>query len=129
VQAGVDVLNRLMDRLDANDKGGRNRNRRSNARHPYRRLDVPARFLHPGGSAVSRVVVSRNLSAGGIALLYPGFLHKGTAVELTLRRTFGGEDVAHGSVVFCAHCVGVFHQVGVRFDAKIFPELYVDLVV
>jgi CheY-like chemotaxis protein len=122
---GTEALQQLLDKLDALD-GNDFRNRRSSARCSYRKLDVPIRVHHPGGSTSVKAVATRNLSANGIGFLYTSFLHNGTRVEAVLKRRLGGEDTIQGKVVFCAHVAGVFHQVGIRFNEKIFPKLYLD---
>jgi CheY-like chemotaxis protein len=124
-KTGSEVLNSLLDRLDAIDDSAV-RNRRSTQRIVYRKLDVPVRVFHPGGSTSIKAVPTRNLSAMGLGFLYTSFLHNGTIIEVTLRRRLGGEDVVRGKVVFCGHIAGVFHQIGVKFDQKIFPKLYLD---
>jgi CheY-like chemotaxis protein len=124
-KAGTEVLNQLLDKLDALDAGDF-RNRRSSARCVYRKTDVPVRIHHPGGSTSFKAVASRNLSATGLGFLYTSFLHNGTRVEVVLKRRLGGEDTIVGKVVFCAHVAGVFHQIGVKFGEKIFPKLYLD---
>lgn len=122
---GPDKLNAILDRLDAADDSG-HRNKRSSTRCTFRRTDVPIRVHHPGGTSTTRTVATRNLSANGIGFLYPGFVHVGTRCELTLKRRLGGSDTVQGKVVFCGHIGGTFHQIGVRFDDKIFPKLYLD---
>ena len=116
----------ILDKLDAVDDS-RFRNRRAGGdRVRFRLLNLPVRVTHPGGSSSERVVASRNLSASGMGFLYDSFLYNGTRVVLRLPRRLGGEDALHGKVVYCAHVSGAFHQVGVRFDQKIFPQLYVN---
>jgi CheY-like chemotaxis protein len=121
----ADKVFSVLDRLDAMDDGSF-RNRRNSSRNTYRKLDVPVRVYHPGGSSAVRTVATRNLSASGIGFLYPSFLHLGTKVEVVLNRRLGGEDVIRGATVFCSHVGGVFHQIGVKFDQKIFTNLYLD---
>jgi CheY-like chemotaxis protein len=124
-KALLDKVHSVLDRLDSMDDGTY-RNRRSASRNTYRKVDVPVRVIHPGGSSAVRTVATRNLSTNGIGFLYPSFLHCGTKTEVVLTRRLGGEDVIRGAVVFCAHVGGVFHQIGVKFDQKIFTSLYLD---
>lgn len=119
-------IEKLLDQLDALDSVPANTKRRQAPRCSFRREAIPVRVFHPGGSTSSRMLSSRNLSAAGIALLSPGFLHIGTKIEVTLRRRVGGEDVVAGQVVSCQHVAGIFHNIGVRFDERIFPRLYLD---
>lgn len=119
------AITAILDKLDRADDS-KFRNRRQSARYSYRRIDVPVRVFHPGGTMAFKAAATRNLSATGAGFLYTGFLHIGTKVELTLRRRGGGEDVIPGKVIFCVHASGTFHQIGVRFDPKINPKNYVD---
>lgn len=116
----------ILDRLDAADAENPNKNRRSMARVPYRKTDVACRIHHPGGSMAVTTVAMRNLSAGGASFLYHGFLHKSTKIELVLNRRLGGADLAAGVVTHCQHIHRAFHLIGVRFNAKVFPKLYID---
>lgn len=117
----------ILDKLDAADDG-RYRNRRAGGgvRERYRRTAVPLRMRHPGGSVGKGVVATRNLSNSGIGFIYNRFLHIGTAVSVTLPRKLGGEDEISGVVVYCQHVAGTFHQIGVRFEQKIFSKLYAE---
>lgn len=115
----------ILDRLDAADAENPAKNRRAMARVPYR-TELACRIFHPGGSMTTSNIATRNLSAGGTSFLYQGFLHKNTKVELILIRRHGGEDVVAGTVTHCQHVGGAFHQVGVKFAAKIYPKLYLD---
>lgn len=115
----------VLDKLDSVDDS-RFRNRREGDRDRFRRQEVPAKIMHPGGSTSDRVVATRNLSPSGIGFIYDSFLHVGTRVTLWLPLRLGGEDALNGKVVYCAHVSGPFHQVGVRFDRKIFAKLYDD---
>ncbi|MFT3788508.1 MAG: response regulator [Tepidisphaeraceae bacterium] len=124
-KTGVETINTILDKLDSVDDSAF-RNRRSSSRCAFRRTDVPVRIHHPGGSTTAKVVYTRNLSASGVGFIYPSFLHTGTRVEAVLKRRLGGDDLLVGKVVFCAHVGGVFHQVGVKFEQKIFPKLYLD---
>lgn len=119
------TVHTVLDRLDAIDDS-RFRNRRGAARHKFRRMLLPVRVRHPGGSISDSRVATRNLSNNGVGFLYNSFLHNGTRVSITLPRKLGGKDVIEGKVVYCQHVAGVFHQIGVRFDQKIFATLYAE---
>jgi DNA-binding response OmpR family regulator len=119
------VITAILDRLDAADDS-KFRNRRGTPRYSLRRIDVPVRIYHPGGTVAFKMVATRNLSATGIGLLYTGFLHIGTKIEIALERRAGGHDLIRGTVVFCVHVAGSFHHLGVHLDQKISPRIYVD---
>ena len=116
----------MLDRLDALEEKNPAKNKRAGARVSFRKNDVSVRIFHPGGSMSSSVVATRNLSAGGLSFLYPGFLHAGTKVEIILKRRFASDDVIRGSVQHCALVDRRFHQIGVRFEQKIHPKVYLD---
>jgi CheY-like chemotaxis protein len=119
------TITAILDKLDAAD-GSKFRNRRESPRYLFRRIDVPVRVFHPGGTDGLKLVATRNLSNVGLGFLCTGFLHIGTKVETMLTRRTGGDDVIVGKVIFCVHVSGSFHQIGVRFDQKIAPRSYVD---
>lgn len=125
-RAAAQAIERLLDKLDARETRKSDANRRQNQRCVFRRTDVLVRIHHPGGTTSARAVATRNLSANGIGFLCNSFVHLGTRVEVVLKRRVGGDDVIHGRVMFCGHVGGVFHQVGVKFDNRIFPKLYLD---
>lgn len=119
------TITAILDKLDSADDS-KYRNRRQAARVPFRRIDVPIRIYHPGGTVAFKTVAMRNISSIGAGFLYTGFLHIGTRVELMLPRRAGGEDMLTAKVIFCSHVSGSFHQFGVRFEHKITPKAYVD---
>lgn len=119
------TITAILDKLDSADDS-KYRNRRQAARVPFRRIDVPIRVFHPGGTVAFKSVAMRNLSTIGAGFLYTGFLHIGTRVELMLPRRAGGEDMLTAKVIFCGHVTGTFHQIGVRFEHKIAPRAYLD---
>ncbi|MBC7782707.1 MAG: PilZ domain-containing protein [Burkholderiales bacterium] len=121
----VDRL-QILDRLDVQDRSNPARNKRTGQRVVYRKNDVAVRVYHPGGSATSCLVATRNLSSGGASFLYEGFLHRGTRVEIVLLRRVGGHDVARGVVTHCELIARNAHLVGVKFETRIFPKIYLD---
>ncbi len=116
----------MLDRLDAGEEKHPAKQKRGMPRVAFRKSGVGVRIHHPGGSTSGSLVTTRNLSAGGASFLYQGFLHKNTRIELQLRRRVGGEDLISGTVQHCALVNKTFHLIGMRFDNKIFPKLYLD---
>lgn len=116
----------MLDRLDALEEKNPAKNKRILPRVAFRKNEIAVRIYHPGGSTSASFVTTRNLSAGGLSFLYQGFLHKNTVVEIVLKRRQGRDDVIRGSVQHCALVTRTIHLIGVRFDQKIFPKLYVD---
>jgi CheY-like chemotaxis protein len=120
-------LDALLDKLDARDATSNGRRDRRSMRATYRRGDVRIIVHHPGGSITDRRVLTRDLSAGGLSFLHAGYLHIGTRVDVNLRRHVGGgEDAVRGTAMHCEHIAGTWHAVGVKFDRRIFPKLYLD---
>ncbi len=119
-------LSALLDRLDAEDAADAERSNRRAARSRYRRASVGMQVHHPGGSSTNRKVTTRDLSAGGMSFVHNGYMHTGTRVDVNLPRFVGGEDVVAGRVVYCGHIAGTWHTVGVKFNCKVFPKLYLD---
>ncbi|WP_348234565.1 hypothetical protein, partial [Salmonella enterica] len=70
----MSVLNALLDRLDVDEQGTKSR-KRVHARWPFRKLNLQLDIQHPGGTATSLRVASRNLSRSGIGLLHSAFVH------------------------------------------------------
>lgn len=82
---------------------------------------VIAQVSQVGGSCQTQVACIRDLSAGGLALLWGTFLHNGTRCSFTVvnSETHAPITGAAGVVVRCAHVKGSVHDVGVRFDEPI----------
>ena len=120
------LLEALLNKLDAQAAADPARVERRNTRVNYRRFSVPIRIHHPGGTSALRNVLTRDLSAGGLSFIHNGYVHINTRIEALLRRHEGGEDVIHGVVMHCQHIGGTWHVVGVKLDKRIFPKLYVD---
>ncbi len=70
------------------------------------------------------LAVPRNISTGGISLLYGGFLHQGTACEVMLRSVGGATEPVRGTVRRCRHVSGRFHELGIEFERNVNPREY-----
>lgn len=73
-------------------------------------------FLQQGAS--QRVLVSlRDISRGGLAMLYGNYVHKGTKCMFVVCDSQRKPVVtASGEVIRCNHVKGTVHDVGVKFD-------------
>ena len=84
-------------------------------RVPFDRADVQVRIVQPGGGITVRTVYAHDLGPTGMSLLHPGYLHVGTAVQVSLPRRLGGEEHADGKVVACRYASKVWHACQVEF--------------
>ena len=126
-RAAMEALFGRLDAIEAAEDEARGRLRRRLVRAPFRRLDVAARVHHPGGGSTDRRVLARDLAAGGCGIAVNGYLHVGTRLELSLPRFGGpGRDAVAGRVLYCRHRLGPWHAIGVKFDRRVFPRLYLD---
>ncbi|MEM1011946.1 MAG: PilZ domain-containing protein [Planctomycetota bacterium] len=101
------------------------RDLRGSERIPFRRRDVELNLQSERGCRQWRTV-TRDLSSTGIGLFTRGFVYVGTRCELVLPRHLGGHDLVVGNVVWCDHLASTWHHVGIEFDTKIFPLLYLS---
>lgn len=111
------ALEKTLASLDNNDRPGKPG--RAFLRWPFRRTTVPVHITHPSGQQVRIELACRNLSRGGMSLLHASFLHTGTRLTVTLRDGMGQVRELESTVVRCRHCVGMVHEIGVRFDEPI----------
>lgn len=108
-------------------RSGAGANSRKSMRIDLRGLAANARVMQPGGGVNYWQVRLLDISDGGAGFIYPGFLHVGTRLVLTLRRVKGGHEVAiTGQVLWCRFLRKQFHAVGVRWDEKIETREFVN---
>lgn len=121
----------LLNHLDrAAATGGRNPankrpHQRKDKRYEFRQTDIAVMAQHPGGSLSRMLVCSRNLSAGGMSFFHGGFLHPATGCKLVLRKLDGQPHPVSGLVVNCRLVDGSIHEVGIKFDNRLDPSLFV----
>lgn len=94
-------------------------------RHPHVRK-MALRVVHPGGTATSHLVRSRNLSVGGVGFLHGQFLYPQTACYVVLPTRWGENVILPGKVGWCRHVTGQSHEIGVRFDQVIQIDEFLD---
>lgn len=110
---------RILNKLELAEKMSAHKPRRGSARLEYRTRDIPMSVVHPGGGVGRFIVLGRNLSTGGIALLHAGYLHNGTECRMALTLPRGGAKTLVGKVVFCRLVAGQIHEIGVQFSEQI----------
>lgn len=91
----------------------------------YRVRAIPVEVHQPGSSkALSFGAPTRNLGAGGVALIHGGYLHVGSTVQFQLP-DLDGTWIAHtGEITACRHVEHYIHEVAVKFDDEIDPAHY-----
>lgn len=110
----------LLDRLEAAERDGAGKAKRTFARWQFRKATVLVTIVHPGGTESKLKLACRNLSRGGCALLHNAFVHPGTACRVILPRADGltYREIT-GVVRRCQHRVSTLHELGVSFDQEI----------
>ena len=94
-------------------------------RYPHVRK-MALRVQHPGGTATSHLVRSRNLSCGGVGFLHGQFLYPKTVCFIVLPTRWGENVILPGKVSWCRHVGGRSHEVGVCFDQVIQIDEFLD---
>lgn len=120
---GTRELAALLQLLDSLEQ---KRNRREQVRMPYRKLSIPVRVTHPGGStAIPVLMAARNISSTGINLLHNAYVHPGSKCTITLTHLERGEIGMDASVLRCEHVRDLVHEVTLKFVAPINLREYV----
>lgn len=125
VRAPRDEVNRVLDELDARDRGAEN-NRRRATRHTYRAPALVITF-NSGDLPISRAVPVRNISRTGIGFLDGKYVYPETECIVHLVSDMNYADDVPGKVARCRYLPGSqnLHEVGVAFDRPIELSLFV----
>lgn len=89
-------------------------------------MSVPIRIEHPGGGAVELLVCTRNISAGGLAFLHGGYVHRGSRCTVLLPTLDGRRQALVGTVAGGRLVEGRIHEFGVAFEQKVDPSRFVQ---
>lgn len=108
-------LRTLWDHLDGSGRGAS----RQFMRWPFRREAVGVHIIQADGSRTAIDMVTRNISAGGIALLHSSYLHVGTRVIVEVPGIAIGLASLRGVVRACHHVSGRVHEIGIEFEQRI----------
>jgi two-component system chemotaxis response regulator CheY len=119
-------LQALFARLDEVTRPGGKAVKRGRERTHYRVGEVALTIHQPGGGKGYFRAYTRDLSGSGIGLLYGGFLHERTIVDLQLMTTMGEKRTVRGRVTACRHIAGKIHGVGITFLEPIEPRTFID---
>jgi two-component system chemotaxis response regulator CheY len=104
----------------------RSMGKRKFERLPYTGSHVRITLTQPNGTRSDFVVVTSDLSAGGISVVHAGFVHKNTPVELHLTDLMARPRVLKGAVVWCVFLGGRAHALGVKFATPIDPRQFIE---
>ncbi len=81
---------------------------------------LQVKLTQPGGSAIERRVVTRNVSTGGMAFLHAGYVHPGSRFSASIPTADDGAVIGvAGEVVRCRHIKKMIHEIAIRFDDPI----------
>jgi hypothetical protein len=106
-------LRGLIEVLDA--KGPPGTDRRKHERTEYRKLAVLVLVVQPGGDT-SLMVLTENISHGGIAFKHQSRLEPGTPCKVKIRVLSWGFVVTDGKIARCRHLEGGGYEIGLQFD-------------
>ena len=98
--------------------------RRTDQRFPFRLANIPVLIAQADGMVGRFLVVTRNISTGGVSFVHGSYIHVGSRCQLTLPSVHKELVVLKGTTVSCRHLKGMLHEVGVRFDKKIELERF-----
>jgi len=90
---------------------------RESVQYVERELEV--HIEHPGGGTATLTVCARRLWPGGIALLYPGYVHINSSCEVLLPRVETSPTGVEGSVRACRHVSGTIHDILIEFARQL----------
>lgn len=119
----LEVLLAELDRADAPSGPPSKRRLR---RWKLRGVKMILSLAGPNGGFVHHMVVPRNLSIEGMAVLLSVFVHVGSACVLTVKDLAGRPRTLHAKVVRCRHLRGTLHDVGIRFDEPVVAGDFVE---
>jgi len=108
-------------------RGKDQRDKRKEPRWTYRDRPIAIVVEHPAGGISRYLATPRNISAGGLAFLHGGFLHKASKCRVELVRLDGKAIRLVGQVAACRHVEGLVHEVGLKFEQVIDPSHFVRI--
>ena len=117
---------RLIEKLDQAAGSYPTTTRRQHDRVEYHAINIPITITHPGGSVALFRVSARNISSGGISILYAGFIHPNAQCELQLRDLEGNTHTITGEVRGCRHVERRLHEVGIQFKERLDTAFFVS---
>lgn len=95
---------------------------------PVKMLGVPITMTHPGGSVSRGDCCVWTISERSVRVFVRGFLHMGTACELTLTSTDGQTQQVSAVVQECRHLCGLEHCATLRLEGDHRSGVSLDLL-
>ncbi len=89
--------------------------RRSQPRSQYRKIAVLVLLDRPGGDT-SLMVLTENISQGGIAFKHPSSLEPDTPCKIKMMLPASGAIESNGKIVRCRPLYGGSFEIGLQFD-------------
>jgi hypothetical protein len=111
----------LLDQMDLPSAPAR-RSKQTARVHPrlrFRRSDIALIIHHPDRTESAFIVCSRNISAGGIALLHGGYVNRGAPCRVRLVERGGVTRWLTATAVNCRHVEKTLHEINIKFDQPI----------
>lgn len=123
-----DQLEAVLSECDRAERAYPNRQERAEPRAPYRTdRPIEATMWHPGGGVGRFLVHPIDLSRSGMSFLHGGFVHKGSLCMVSLLTRENTTIDVEGRVIWCRHCSGNCHAIGVQFIAQVDVRPFVDI--
>lgn len=119
LRLSVAETDRLLAQLN---RAGAGQSKRRHRRWLMSRQKGVLSLTNDKGNHSAFVIVPRNISRGGVAVLHGGFVHCGTRCTLGLRGADGAPRSMPATVVRCRCVEGRVHDLGIVFDQEVNPR-------
>lgn len=119
-------LHTILTNLDEAVRPSGKAAKRGRERTQFRVGEVAITVHQTGGGKGLFRAYSRDLSSSGMGLLFGGFLHQKTLVDVQLVTTMGETRTIRGKVTWCQHVTGKLHGIGIEFLTPIEPRTFID---
>ncbi|GJM26491.1 MAG: hypothetical protein DHS20C16_29060 [Phycisphaerae bacterium] len=124
IRENAGAIEKLIERLETSQEEP-GASKRQHKRYRYRQKQLTAEIKQPGDpEAVSYVVEPINLSQGGAAFLFGGYIHAGSECNVRLISLHGSWSDVPGHIVGCKFVAGNIHIISVKFNQNIDPQHY-----
>ena len=118
-------LQKILDQLDLEEQSGEQDPDPSSLGFPFRRRGVLVQLRPPFATTPSTYLVfTRSLSASELSFLHGSFVHNDSQCVALLEALNGTTHAVAGRVHRCTHADGMVHEVRVRFQEDIDPQIF-----